>query len=170
MRIRITNLIALLLMTAFTVNAQKFELGKVSMEELQETRHPREADAPAAILFERGSTYFSYNDNRGGFTMTTEVEVRIKIYTKEGYDWSNKKVLYFSGEIPGEKVEFSKAYSYNIVDGKIEKTKLKSDGEFNEKVNKLWSFKKITMPNVKEGTVIEYRYTIESPYVSTLPD
>jgi hypothetical protein len=52
--------------------------------------------------------------------------------------------------------------TYNLVDGKIEKTKLKSDGLFDEEVNKYWGQKKITMPNIKVGSVIEYKYLIKS--------
>ncbi|MDQ6471536.1 transglutaminase [Flavobacterium sp. LHD-80] len=58
---------------------------------------------------------------------------------------------------------FSDAYTYNLVGGKIEKTKLKSEGTFDEVLNKFRAQKKITMPNVKEGSVIEYKYTIKSP-------
>src|SRR6187402_3521028 len=139
MKTRITFVITLCMVTILIANAQKFELGKVTVEELQEKNHPRETSAPAAILYEKGSTCFNYSENSNSFVMTTEIEVRIKIYTKEGYEWSNKTVKYYTGENPGEKVDFSKAYTYNLVDGKIEKTKLKSDGEFTEKVNKFWT-------------------------------
>lgn len=50
-----------------------------------------------------------------------------------------------------------------MVNGKIEKTKLKAEGTFDEVLNKFRAQKKITMPNVKEGSVIEYHYTIKSP-------
>ena len=52
--------------------------------------------------------------------------------------------------------------------GKIEKTKLKSEGEFEEKVNKYWSKKKITLPNVKEGSVLEFKYTIRTNNIGML--
>ncbi len=65
--------------------------------------------------------------------------------------------------IQEESVYISDALTYNLVNGKIEKTKLKSEGEFNEQVlNKFRSRKKITMPNVKEGSVLEYKYTIKT--------
>jgi hypothetical protein len=31
-----------------------------------------------------------------------------------------------------------------------------------KKVNKYWNQKKITLPNVKVGSIIEYKYTISS--------
>lgn len=156
------SLFVLLLLVSFSkINAQNFELGKVSIEELQEKVHPTDTSAVAAILFEKGDVDFEYNQDEG-FVMVTEVRTRIKIYKKEGYDWANKNVRYYIGGSSKENVSFSDATTFNLVNGKIEKTKLKSDGEFDEKVNRYWGQKKIAMPNVKEGSVIEYRYKIRS--------
>jgi hypothetical protein len=162
------GLVFLIALSAFYAHAQQFEMGKVSKEELEQKTHPLEPDAAAAVLYESGTTYMDYNEN-DGFTLITESEIRIKIYTKDGYDWANKAVRYYIGASPSEKVSFSKAVTYNLVNGVIEKTKLKSEGEFEEKLNKFWGVKKITMPNVKEGSVIEYKYKITSPYKSNFP-
>ncbi|MGZ9674923.1 DUF3857 domain-containing protein [Flavobacterium sp. GNP001] len=148
------------------IQAQNFELGKVSILELQEKVHPKDSSAAAAILFEKGKNTFIYSPEKG-FMMVTEIKTRIKIYKKEGYEWANKSIRFYSDNEARETVSFSDAITYNLVDGKIEKTKLKSDGEFNEVVNKYWGEKKITMPNVKEGSVIEFKYTIKSPRVSS---
>jgi hypothetical protein len=150
-------------------NAQEFKLGKVSIAELQEKVHPRDTAAVAAILFKKGETSFEYSQERG-FGMVTIVKTRIKIYKKEGYDWSNQSIQYFLGSNLKEEVSFSDAITFNLVGGKIEKTKLKSDGEFDEKINKYWGRKKITMPNVKEGSVIEYEYVIRTPRISELKE
>jgi len=169
MKLKLNGLGMLLMLISFTGNAQEFELGKVSIKELEEKRHHKDTSAVASVLYSKGHTFFSHSESNG-FVVVTEVEMRIKIYKKEGYDWANKSIKYYVGATPNEKASFSKAISYNLVDGKIEKTKLKSDGEFSEQLNKYWAVKKITMPNVKEGTVIEYKYTIESPYITSFPD
>lgn len=169
MKLRMNGFGILLVLISFFGNAQEFELGKVSIKELEEKAHPKDTSAVAAILYSKGHTFFNYSES-SGFVVVTEVETRIKIYKKEGYDWANKGIRYYIGATPNERASFSKAVTYNLVDGKIEKTKLKSDGEFNEEVNKFWAEKKITMPNVKEGAVIEYKYTIESPYITSFPD
>ena len=158
----------LLVMLPALSKAQKNELGKVTIAELEEKAHPIEKEASAAILFERGETRMEYAEDTG-FILVTETEVKIKVYSKEGYKWANKTVGYYVAQNPKEKVSFSKAVTYNLVKGEIEKTKLKSEGEFDEKLNKSWSLRKITMPNVKEGSIIEYRYTIESPYTTNFP-
>ena len=140
------------------INAQKFELGKVLISELEEKQHPHDSSAVAAILFKIGETG---TRNENGMVTTTEVKMRIKIYTKEGLDWANQKVLYVS-QNNIENVSFYDAVTYNLVEGKIVKTKLKSDGQFDEKINKYVSQKKIALPNVREGSVIEFRYVIKS--------
>lgn len=156
-----TLLFLLLFVTFLNSTAQNFELGKVSIAELQQKVHPTDTSAVAAILFEKGRNTYEYSQENG-FVMITEVKTRIKIYKKEGYDWANKKVQYYIGDNSKEIVSYSDAITYNLVGGKIEKTKLKSDGEFDEKLNRYWGQKKIVMPNVKEGSVIEFKYAVRS--------
>lgn len=154
-----SNLILLLFLSNLT--AQDFKLGKVSIAELEQKLHPKDSSAVAAILYEKGVSRIEFDKTEGFYTLT-DVETRIKIYKKEGYDWANQHVWYYNNSL-NEKVFFSDAVTYNLVNGKIEKTKLKSDGIFEEVISKYRAQKKITMPNVKEGSVIEFRYTLRSP-------
>lgn len=149
--------------------SQKYELGEVTIQELQEKVCPSDTSAVAAFYFNIGKTYFTYNSETG-FDITTEIITKIKIYKKEGYELANKAVEYYIGGNGNDKVSFSKANTFNLINGKIEKTKLKSDGEFDENLNKYWSRKKITMPNVKEGAIIEYMITVKSPRIYNFPD
>lgn len=167
------KLFALLLVAIFysKANAQVFELGKVSITELEEKMHPIDSTASAAILFKRGLTSFSYT-NGSGFSTYNIYEFRIKIYKQEGLSWSNQKILYSVGfkNLNDDKVRFLSGVTYNLENGKIVKTKLKSEGSFNTKINKFWSQATITLPNVKVGSVIEFKYVLESENVARLPD
>lgn len=166
---KLINLILLLFITAIPATAQKYELGEVTKQELEEKKHPLDPSAGAAILFSRGKTYMTFTEN-SGFELMTDVEIKIKIYTKEGYEWANKTIpLYMSGS-EKETVDISKAVTYNLEGGNIKKTKLKSDGEFMEEVNKYWKKKKIMMPDVKEGSIIEYKYSIKSAFITVFPN
>jgi len=149
--------------------AQKRELGNVTVEELAQKSNPKDTAAVATMLFNKGKTYFEYSQE-DGFYILTDVEVKLKIYKKEGYSWANFEVPFYIGDNVRESVSFSKAITYNLVDGKIEKTKLKSENEFSEDKNKLWASKKIVMPAVKEGSIVEFKYSIKSPYLSKFPD
>ncbi|TDE55561.1 DUF3857 domain-containing protein [Flavobacterium sp. GT3P67] len=161
MQFKKSLLFLLFLISVSKSTAQNFELGKVSIAELEEKEHPKDPSAVAAILFKKGKMSLEYNKSEG-FVMITEVKTRIKIYKKEGYDWANQKVRYYLGNNSKENVSFTDAVTYNLLDGKIEKTKLKSDGIFDETINRFLGHKKITMPNIKEGSVIEFQYTIRS--------
>ena len=133
--------------TILFVNALAFsqsrDLGKVTIEELKEKVCPSDTSAAAAVLYNSGRTYFNYSKD-DGFEIITEISTKIKIYKKEGYDFANHSERIYIGGNGSEKVTVSKAVTYNLVGDKIEKSKLGSDGEFTEKVNKFWNRKKIT--------------------------
>lgn len=148
--------------------AQKYELGKVTVDELKEKVCPSDTSAAAAVLFSIGKSYFIYSEGRG-FELVTEKSAKIKIYKKEGYEQANQSISYYVGGSNDERVSVSKAVTYNLVDGKVEKTKLGSDGKFTEKTNKFWELQKITLPNVKEGSIIEFQFSVTSAYID-IPD
>ncbi|MCH2192780.1 transglutaminase domain-containing protein [Kordia sp.] len=151
-----------------TMHAQDFEFGEVSKAELEEKKHPNDPEASAAILYEK--TYITMRYIQGeGFQIETNVQKRIKIYNKDGLDMANHSIPLFKGSGgEREKVAGLKAYTYNLVDGKIEDTKLRKSGIFKEKRNEYVDLQKITMPNVKEGSVVEYKYRMISPYYGNI--
>lgn len=61
-----------------------------------------------------------------------------------------------------------KAYTYELIDGDVKKTKLGKDGVFEEERSSFLDIKKFTMPNVQPGSIIEYKYTISTPYIGNL--
>ncbi len=165
MRFKLT-IVALI---AFQVTfSQNFKFGKVSKEEIAQKEHPTDPAANAAILYREYKTHFEYS-SEDGFYYETEVFERIKIYSKEGYDNANFSIKVYKGS-GGSHESFSglKAYTYHVNGGKIEKIKLKSDGIFKEEAHKYLDLMKFTMPSLVEGCVIEYKYTLKSPYKSSI--
>lgn len=151
---------------SFTVaTAQNFKFGKISVEELSETVHPKDSTANAAVLFRDYGVRYHYQKG-SGFMQIVEVHERIKIYNKEGLEWATKKVrLYNKTNSTSESLNSLKAYTYNIVGGEIVEEKLDKDDVFDEDANEYWKFKTFTMPNVHEGSVVEYSYDIISPFI-----
>jgi Domain of Unknown Function with PDB structure (DUF3857) len=164
-------LLLLVLSGAFHSTAQDFQLGKVKVEELKEKQHPRDTSAVAAVLFKKARTFFTYTQ-KAGFIANHEVKYRIKIYKKEGLKWATFAVPYYIGyeELSPDAVKFSEAVTYNLDEDKITKTKLNSDGNFVEKINKYWTKASITLPNVKVGSVIEFKYVHKSENIFKLPE
>lgn len=148
---------------------QNLKLGEVTIDELKENVHPIDSSSSAAYLFKKGKTEFNLN-REGSWEIITQVSVKIKIYKKEGFKYANQEIAYYVGGNSKEEVNISDAYTYNLVAGKIEKTKLESESEFKEEVNDRWNLKKITFPSVKEGSIIEFSYKIISPYISNFND
>lgn len=164
------NFLLILLVTiSISLSAQKHELGKVTIDELKEKSHPKDTSAVAAVLFKKGKTNFIL-DPDGRWYIYTEIDYKIKIYKKEGLKYADQKGKYYIGGITDEVVSYSNAATYNLVDGKVVKTKLKSDSEFKEVINEDWKEKKISLPAVKEGSIIEFTYSLRSPYITNLKD
>lgn len=154
-----------------TVTAQNYKFGKVSKEELEEEFYPLDSTADAAYLFRERNSYYILNANQDGFDIITDVFLRIKIYNKKGFDKATQIIPYYHPEIgDDEKISSLKAYTFNLQKGKINKDKLKNNDIFQEEVSKFWYQKKITMPNVKEGSIIDLKYTLSSPYYYKIDD
>lgn len=143
--------------------AQDYEYGKVSKEELEEKYYPLDSSANAALLYKNRKTYFDYKQNVG-FEVVTEIHERIKIYNKEGFDWATKKIDYYNSNKAREKIINLKATTYNLESNKIIETDLSKKEVFDQETNKYWSKQKFTMPNIKEGSVLEWSYKIISPF------
>ena len=150
-------------------NAQKLELGNVTLEELNQKRHKTDTSAVASVIFNKGISFLEYSQNYG-FQVITEVETKIKIYKQEGLEFGNFGVYYYKNGSDEQSVNFSKAISYNLENGKIVKSKLKSENEFKVNITDEELIKKIAMPNVKIGSIIEYKYILKSPFFGSFPE
>ncbi|MCB4798630.1 DUF3857 domain-containing protein [Neotamlana laminarinivorans] len=148
---------------AQTTFAQDFKFGKVSKEELQETSYALDPSANAVVLYKNQITYFSFNT--ASSELVTEIQMRVKIYNKEGFDKATDQIDLFKNRSTKDVVSGLKAYTFNLVDGKVEKTSLSKDQIFKTEINYNYDQVKFTMPNVKEGSVIEYKYKITSPFI-----
>ena len=136
-----------------SIQAQKNELGKVTLQELNQKKHSIDTTAFAAILFKEATLNI---DDYAEVVLT--VKCKIKVYKKEGFDLGNFQYNFNSGY--PESVKIVSANSYNLENGKIVKTKLDNNTIIIENTHKHLSKKKIVMPNVKEGTIIEYETKI----------
>lgn len=137
--------------------------GKVSQEELEMTFYPEDSSAEAVVLCDYGKAAFNFSVSEG-FRIEFNRITRIKILNEEGLEWANQK-LYFSGSgSTEEKLTSLKGYTYNLVDGKEVKEKLRKEDIFKEdkEHGELVTF---TFPQVKVGSVIEFDYTMLSDYL-----
>lgn len=150
-------------------NAQNYDFGKVSKEELIEQSYPLDSSAVAAYLYKYRKSYYVYSQN-SGLSLVTEIHERIKVYDKAGFDHATKIINLSKGIGSAEVVSKIKGYTYSLVNGEIVETKLEKDGIFKSEFSKGMNQVKLTMPKVKEGSVLEYRYKVISPYYSSIDE
>ncbi|RZS92210.1 DUF3857 domain-containing protein [Aquimarina brevivitae] len=157
----------LLVFTIGVTQAQEYKFGKVSKEELLEKSHPLDSTASAAVLYENQEVYIEYTQSEG-FRLITDVFKRVKIYDKEGFEYaSDKRYLYKKGG-DDEILTGLKAVTYNLSGDKIEETKLKKDGIFKNEFSEYYDEVKFTMPAIDEGSVVEYKYKVVSPFLFSM--
>ncbi|HET8804618.1 MAG TPA: transglutaminase [Aequorivita sp.] len=149
--------------------AQNYKFGKVSKEELLQKEHPKEPTVDAAVLYRETKTDFQYTQDAGWYMVTDYFE-RIKIYSKEGFDRANASINLYKGDGEDKLLGLKGCTYYLGADGKIEEVKLKSDGIFEEETSKYLTQTKITLPDIREGCIVEYKYTINSPYIFNIDE
>tara|TARA_R100000935_G_scaffold18503_1_gene35790 strand:- start:8808 stop:10841 length:2034 start_codon:yes stop_codon:yes gene_type:complete len=155
-------LLVFFLIISASLTAQNFKYGKVSKEELAEKQNASYPEADATVLYRDYKVKFDYTQGEG-FMQTVTVHERIKIYTKQGFDWATRNYIVYDSGSDRENFDV-KGVTYNLVDGSVKKEKLQKSGQFEERLNKYRVNNKFTMPAIKEGSVIEYEYTIISPF------
>ncbi|MFI1745186.1 DUF3857 domain-containing protein [Thalassobellus sediminis] len=154
---------------SFNVFAQDYKFGKISKEELQEKFNPLDSSANATYLYKYRKTYFVYSQQKG-FELVTDIHERIKIYNQEGFNYATKQLNLYKNARDEVKMASLKGYTYNLIDGKAEETKIGKEGVFKTEQSKYWNEIKFTMPNIKVGSVIEYKYKIISSFVGNVDD
>ncbi len=165
----VRKLLIIALIFNFSITfAQDYEFGKVSKEELLEKEHPLEKDAHAAILYRNQNTY--YYSGSGYANLITEVHERIKIYSKDGFDYATEVINLYKNRTETESVSKITANTYTLEDGKVVVSKLDKNQVFESELSYNFNQKKFTMPNVKEGSVIEFKYKITSPFIWNIDD
>ena len=155
--------ITVLLLGTF-IYAQKnkvYTFGKVSTQEKDLKIYKKDSTANAVFLFENGETVFKDTPTR--ILINTKYYAKIKIFNKEGVAYATVEIPIYQNKQVSERVKNIKAVTHNG----FQTTYLKKENIFTEKINENWSLVKFTMPNIKEQSIIEYEYTLESPFKFT---
>lgn len=160
----------LLLLVPFKIFAQN-ELpafGKIDKADLLLTKCEFDKDAVAYKLLDYGDVH--YVSGRNDFKIQTERRVRIKILKDKGLDLANIKIKFFSKE-NYENVSDISGVTYNLDNaGNVITTKLEKSSIYRKAIDKRLSEVVFTMPDVKAGSVIEYKFSDAKESVSNLDD
>lgn len=152
------------------LNAQKksdHKFGKVTIADFNIASPAIDSSSNAVILADVGSSKIDGN-SKGFFSLIFTHTRRIKILNKKGFDAADISIILYASGSDEEKLTDCKAITYNIENTEVKQTKLDPKNIFKEKVDKNAVVKKFTFPNIKEGSILEYTYTIESDFLSHL--
>jgi hypothetical protein len=144
-----------------------YKFKPVRIEEVRMTTYEQDTSADAVILGEKGESHYEYDDTKG-FVVVFTCQLRIKILKQSGTHWANQEIGLYREDQDEERMSSIKGTTYNLEGGKLTEDKLKDDAIFEEKVNRNWTVHKLTMPNVRVGSVIDLKYTVRSPYIGRL--
>lgn len=165
MKVLLSFIALTLSVSAFSQQVPSFKFGKISESDFSLGKAAIDTSANAVVLADIGSTQVKGN-HKGWFSLEYKRFRRILIRKSSAYDYATVKIpLYADGE-DEEKLDDLKAVTYNYENGKITETKLNTKTSvIKEKVNKNKVIKKFAFTNVKEGSIIEYEYTIISDFL-----
>ena len=137
--------------------------GDVKPDDFAPTAYAVDSSAEAVYLFEGGSSKFQGN-TKGFFDVVYKVHKRIRLLKKNSFDDLSKVVIstYVANTQFEQKISDFQAATYNIEDGKVATTNVDKNSLFKEK-NGDYIKTKFTFPNLKEGSIIEYSYTLIMP-------
>ena len=144
------------------------KFGKPEPADFEAKNFVGDSAAGAVVLYDYGSAHFRLDGL--SFKLESDRVTRIKILKKSGYDAATIEVPLYHQNQSEEKIVSLKGFTYNEVGGKIEKIKLETSKAFTEERTKNVRVRKFTLPNVREGAVIEYSYTVTSDFLSQFQD
>lgn len=158
-KVILSTMFMLLVCSVLFSQKDPIKWGKVPAEDLAMTTYDADPDAGAVVLCDYGNIRFKYDRSGTGYEFIRHK--RIKVLNRSGFDQADVEVAYLASQ------------SFNNFKAQIfapdgTKVELSKNDIFEEKVNKSWRKQKFNFPNVQEGSVIEFKYTIKSNYMLSL--
>jgi hypothetical protein len=166
-------LLLLLFYPCLSATAQKDipAFGKIDKADLEMADCDFDKGAVAIKLIDWGSSYYIRGTTGGAvFKTVFERRIRIKILKQKGLTYADVKIPYYSANA-NEKINSLTAYTFNIdARGNIITTPVKKASIYSKKINNNFSEMIIAFPEVKAGSVIEYKYKMERETMGQLQD
>jgi hypothetical protein len=136
--------------------------GKVEKADLEMKVCDFDKDAEAVVLFDVGELNCSINGE-----LELERRIRIKILKEKGLERADIRIPYLHYRNIQDVTKLS-AQTYNLdAAGNIKTTEVEKKSVFDKKLNKRFSERIFTFPEVKPGSIIEYKYILKEPGLLT---
>jgi transglutaminase-like putative cysteine protease len=136
--------------------------GGATYSELEMNSYPADTSANAVVLNEFGEAYI---DSDGDNNLLLEYHVKIKILKKPGVEQANFIINLYKDGSQKQFVKAISASTFNLNNKQLKEIKMEKTAIFNERFNENWEEAKFTLPDVQVGSVLDVKYTIESPFI-----
>ncbi|MEO1011141.1 MAG: transglutaminase domain-containing protein [Bacteroidota bacterium] len=151
-------LLLFILPVGLSFGQEKVAFGKISPAERELKIYPKDSSAHAVILYERGDNYFKVIDRR--IRLIKEYHTKIKILHKDGFAQGTVEIPLYDNGTYSEKITQLRAAThnqgnaYNVLSSEI----------FESDHSERWRVKTFTFPKMEEGSILEYTYTLVTPF------
>lgn len=139
-----------------------FEFGKIAAFDLKSTVYEKDTSAIAYVINEIGEAYI---DTDRGYDLIVNYHVKIKILKQEGIEKANVIIPLRKSEKSSEKIVSIQASAFNLNGGVVQETKMNNKAIFEEDAGKFFDLKKFTIPNVQVGSIIEYKFQLQTSFI-----
>ncbi|MEO8795873.1 MAG: DUF3857 domain-containing protein [Daejeonella sp.] len=159
-------LLIAILFCCLSTFAQDFPYGKPTSEEFELVKYLKDTSANAVVLREFGDAYIQESNGH----LIFNYHVRIKIFNSKAFNQGDVQILLYKGssregeitsEIKG--LTFYYDQNKNMITSELSPKQIFTETD----AGKYHDLKKFAMPNVSDGCIIEYKYSIESPFIRT---
>lgn len=134
------------------------DFGKLTPFEQSMTSYEKDSTANAVVLYEKGDNYFKVIDRK--IRLIKEYHGKIKIFNEKAFDFGTIKIQLYHNNNSSEKLTKIKAMTHN----KNGQHNVLPSEIFTTDLSERWKEKTFTFPKLEPGSIIEYTYTIETPF------
>lgn len=158
--------ILLLLFSTFYFSQKFLDPPKLDVEDLKLDSYSKNPSEAAEVLYKSYHYYIDFDGN-----LNFDVISRVKIYKKdEAKKFLDEEIYTFNGKNHNdEKITSLKVNTYNLENGKIMTTSIDKSSKYQSKEDKDYTVTKFAFENVKDGSIVEYKYSKLSPFLYVIP-
>lgn len=167
---RLAVLVSLICLNGYNsfVQAQKVvapvvKLGRANQADFAPSPLGADSTAEAEVLYDFGEVRFESGNSDIWMEFTRHR--RIRILKKSALERATVQVPTY--KVQGSEREYVgsvEGYTYNMNGQDLSIDKLTKAGIVTERVNDRLTLEKFSLPNVREGSVIEYKYVVRTPF------
>ncbi len=160
------KIMVICLLYAFTASylhaqCEDFTFGDIKMPDINLKAYAGDSTATAVVLREFGRARI----DKETYKLVFNYHVRIKILNKDGVKHANFEIPVRKQDSSEETFRLEEASTFSYPEGRLTSVKLERKNIFRENLHKYVDLIKFTMPDVREGSIVEVKYEITSPFV-----